>query len=116
VYEMAVCLDFGTVHGNWQLSLSASMEVAFTVFFRTSTLDKGVSRPSDQRRHHPPLRPAGLDPDGGGVNKIRGHATSCHPPDTNQHQNRVPEDAAVATNRCQLQGTATYGGIRLHGL
>jgi hypothetical protein len=75
-----------------------------------------LSRPSDQRRHHPPLRPAGWDPAGGGVNDrlpLRGHATRCHPPDTNQHENRVPEEAAMATNRRQPQGTAI---VRLHSL
>jgi hypothetical protein len=65
------------------------------------------------------LRPAGRDPAGGGVNErlpLRGHAARCHPPDTNQHENRVPEEAAVAKNRRHPQGTTMCGRIRLHGL
>jgi len=39
-----------------------------------------------------------------------------HPPNTRQHKDRTPEEAALATERRRPLGVTMRGRIRLHGL
>jgi hypothetical protein len=65
-------------------------------------LDKAYPGHRINADNHSPLWPAGWNPAGGRVNErlpLRGYATRSHPLDTDQNENRVPEEASVAANR-----------------